>query len=64
LVLILKETNAQVRDASINLIIAFKLTLQGTDSAAIIEEFINQLPKYRVAEITKKVNETLGINSE
>ena len=52
--MILKDTNASVRDACVSTITTFKNILG--DDASVMEA-IKQLPKYRVTEITKNTAE-------
>ena len=49
-----KENNASVRDASVSLLTTFKMLLPNEQS---IDQAINTLPKYRIAEINKNALE-------
>ena len=43
----LKDTNAQVRDAGVSLVGLFKIILQAAECDLLVSEVINQLPKQR-----------------
>ena len=55
--LILKDTNASVRDATVTLFFTFKTILSDDNLYPQVQEAINQLPKYRITEIAKKIAE-------
>ena len=55
-ILITKDTNASVRDAAVLVLTRFKAKLPLSPE---INEAVNCLPKYRIAEITKRVQENL-----
>ena len=52
--MILKDNSASCRDASVNLLITFK---QIVPDNSLVEEAIKALPKYRVSEIQKRLEE-------
>ena len=57
--MILKDTSASCRDAAVLLLIVFKQTIT-PENSALVEQAISALPKYRVAEIQKKIQEENG----
>jgi hypothetical protein len=59
---VLKDTNAQVRDAAVAMIIAIKIRLIDANEniQLLVDEAVNLLPKYRVTEINKKASEATG----
>ena len=61
--LVLKDTNNQVRDAAVNMIIAIKIKLNKSDEniQQLIDDAVEKLPKYRVSEINKKVSEATNV---
>lgn len=59
--LILKDTSASCRDASVSLLVTFKQIIPDN---ALIEAAITALPKYRVSEILKRVNPDQALENE
>lgn len=55
--LILKDNSASCRDAAVTLLITFKQIIPDN---ALIESAITALPKYRVGEIQKRVDEAMS----
>jgi hypothetical protein len=53
-----KENNASVRDASVSLLITFKMLLPDCQT---VRDAVHTLPKYRIAEINKKATERVAI---
>lgn len=49
--IVLKDTNAQVRDAGVSLVGLFKIILQVAECDLLVSEVINQLPKQRQTQI-------------
>ena len=54
LLLILKDTSASVRDAAVTILVTFKMILPANE---LVDQSIQSLPKYRVTEIQKRVEE-------
>ena len=59
--MILKDTSASCRDAAVLLLVVFKQIMPPDN--ALIEQAISALPKYRVAEIQKRILEESGAGS-
>lgn len=57
--IIVKDTNANVRDAGVSLLAQFRI-LAGCseEDPTPVQEIINSLPKYRVQEINKRISES------
>lgn len=53
--MILKDTSASCRDAAVNFLVILKQIIPENQ---LVEQAISALPKYRVAEITKRLEET------
>jgi len=54
LLLILKDTSASVRDAAVTILVTFKMILPANE---LVDSSIQSLPKYRVTEIQKRIEE-------
>ena len=52
--MILKDTSASCRDAAVTFLVIFK---QIIPENSLVEQAITALPKYRVAEIQKRLND-------
>ena len=57
--IVLKDTNAGVRDAAVNLLVSIRINLNQSD-IQMFTDSIKPLPKYRITEIQKKVSELSG----
>ena len=56
--IILKDTNANVRDAGVSLLAQFRIILglnRNFEDFQLVLEVINSLPKQRVSEISKRL---------
>ena len=58
--MILKDTSASCRDAAVTFLVMFK---QIIPQNTLIESAIAALPKYRIAEITKRLEESAANDS-
>jgi len=52
--MILKDNSASCRDAAVTLLVRFKQLIPGN---SLVESAITALPKYRISEITKRLEE-------